>query len=483
MSVNRLHASGSEPSLDSFEGSASPRLARTLQPRHLSMIAMGGAIGAGLLVASSTAIATAGPAVILTYLLAGTVLVLVMRMLGEMAASTPETGSFSVYARRYIGRWAGFSVGWLYWWFWSVTVAIEATAAAAIISDWVPSWPQWLVALVMVVAFLGLNLLSVRSYGEAEFWFSSIKIGAIVVIIAVGVLALLGLIPNSTASLAHYTAGGGFFANGVGAVFTALLAVIFSMFGAEIATVAAGESSNPALAVTKAVRSVIFRVLFFYVGSIAVTLAVIPWTSVTSGVSPFVTMFEVLGIPYAGLAMNIVVLTALLSCLNASLYAASRMVFALAEQGDAPACFSRVSSTKAPRNAIILSTLIGFASVLLNYFMPEQVFALLVNSTGGVGIFVWLIVAVSHLRFRRVGAGLEPGLEPGAGVLAGPDGRPAPASLRLAGWPWVNYLLIAGLTALLVYMGVTEKHRVEVLISCAVALALSLAGAFLHRSR
>lgn len=427
------------------------------------MIALGGAIGAGLLVASSTAIVTAGPAVLLAYLLAGGVLVVVMRMLGEMSARTPETGSFSVYARRFIGPWAGFAVGWLYWWFWSVTVAIEATAAAQIVSTWVPAFPQWLVALLLVLAFMGLNLLSVRSYGEAEFWFSSIKVGAIAVIIAVGLLALLGVIPSSTASWGNYTAFGGFFPHGVGAVFAALLAVIFSMFGAEIATVAAGESSNPAVAVTKAVRSVMFRVLFFYAGSVAVTLLVLPWTAVVGGLSPFVTMFEVLGMPWAGLVMNIVVLTALLSCLNASLYAASRMVFALAEQGDAPAAFSRVSSTRAPRNAIVLSSVIGLASVLLNYFMPDQVFALLVNSTGGVGIFVWLIVAVSHLRSRR--------LFPAQGESN---------ALRSPGWPWVNYLLILALVALLAYMGITEAHRLEVLISLAVALVLSLTGVWIY---
>lgn len=454
--VSSPHQAGSLPP-------ASQKLARSLRPRHLSMIALGGAIGAGLLVASSTAIVTAGPAVILTYLLAGGVLVLVMRMLGEMSARTPETGSFSVYARRFIGPWAGFSVGWLYWWFWSVTVAIEATAAAQIVTAWLPALPQWLLALVFVLAFMGLNLLSVRSYGEAEFWFSSIKVGAIAVIIVVGVLALLGIIPSSTASWGNYSASGGFFPHGGGAVFAALLAVIFSMFGAEIATVAAGESSNPAVAVTKAVRSVMFRVLFFYVGSVAVTLLVIPWTAVTGGVSPFVTMFEVLGIPWAGLVMNVVVLTALLSCLNASLYAASRMVFALAEQGDAPATFSQVSSTRAPQNAIALSSLIGLASVLLNYFMPDQVFALLVNSTGGVGIFVWLIVAVSHLRSRR----LLPA-------------RSEQSALYSPGWPWVNYLLISALVALLIYMGVTEAHRLEVLISLAVALTLSLIGFRVH---
>lgn len=435
-------------------------LAKSLKPRHLSMIAMGGAIGAGLLVASSTAILTAGPAVVLTYLLAGTVLVMVMRMLGEMSAQSPETGSFSVYARRYIAPWAGFTVGWLYWWFWSVTVAIEATAAATIISSWWPTAPQWAVALALVLAFLVLNLFSVRSYGEAEFWFSSVKIAAIVIIITVGVLAVVGVIPNSTASLSNYTAGAGFFAHGAGAIFTALLAVIFSMFGAEIATVAAGESENPAQAVTKAVRSVIFRVLFFYVGSVAITLLVVPWTAIESGKSPFVTMFELLGLPYAGLIMNVVVLTALLSCLNASLYAASRMVFALAEQGDAPATFSLLSSARAPRNAIMLSSTVGLAATALNYFMPDQVFTLLVNSTGGIGIFVWLMVAFSHLRSRRLQ----------------PQSTSAALTLRSPGYPWANYLLIAGLISLLVYMGITQTHRVEVLLSVAVALILGGVG-------
>lgn len=311
-------------------------LSKTLKSRHLSMIALGGAIGAGLLVASSTAITTAGPAVIISYLIARTILTLIMRMLGEMASASPETGSFEAYAHRFIGPWAGFTVGWLYWWFWAVTVAIEATAAATILSNWVPAIPQWLAAGVFVFIFMALNLITVRTYGEAEFWFSSIKIGAIVAIIFVGVLALTGIIPNTPATVGNLTSHGGFFANGVGAVFTAVLAVIFSMFGAEIATVAAGESEHPREAVTKAVNSVVFRILFFYIGAVGITVMVIPWSSVTSSISPFVTMFEELNIPYAGLIMNIVVFTALLSCLNAALYSSSRMLFAMSRTGNAP---------------------------------------------------------------------------------------------------------------------------------------------------
>ncbi len=442
----------------------SEQLSRSLKPRHLSMIALGGAIGAGLLVASSTAIVTAGPAVIISYAIAGLVLTLVMRMLGEMASASPETGSFESYANRFIGSWAGFSVGWLYWWFWSVTVAIEATAAAAIVHQWSPTIPQWAAAGTLVVLMMGLNLVTVRTYGEAEFWFSSIKIGAILAVIIVGVLALIGIIPNTPATFQNLTAGGGFFANGIGAVFTAVLAVIFSMFGAEIVTIAAGESEHPQAAVTKAVSAVVFRILFFFIGAVGITITVAPWTSISSGHSPFVTMFEVVGIPYAGLIMNIVVFTALVSCLNAALYTSSRMLFSMAHNGNAPATFGKVSRFRSPGAAVIFSSLIGLASVLLNYFMPEAVFALLVNSTGAIGIFVWLIIAISQLRSRKVLAAQ------GVNVLE------QPGVLKMWLFPYLNWALIAALCALLVFMAVTESHRVEVLISTTVAAVVVTLG-------
>lgn len=441
----------------SIASSSAGELSRTLKSRHLSMIALGGAIGAGLLVASSTAITTAGPAVIISYAIAGTILTLVMRMLGEMASASPETGSFEAYANRFIGRWAGFTVGWLYWWFWAVTVAIEATAAAKIVHTWAPVIPQWAAAGALVLLLTALNLVTVRTYGEAEFWFSSIKIGAILAIILIGILALLGVIPNTPATLNNLSAGGGFFANGIGAVFTAVLAVIFSMFGAEIVTVAAGESQHPREAVTRAVNSVVFRILLFFIGGVGITIMVIPWTSVVSGVSPFVTMFEQVGIPYAGVAMNIVVFTALISCLNAALYSSSRMLFAMAHTDNAPHFFAKTSRFKSPSNAVLFSSLVGFASVLLNYFMPNAVFALLVNSTGAIGIFVWLFISVSQLRSRKILA------------AQGIDVASQPGVLKMWLFPYLNWVMIAALAALLVFMAVTPSHRVEVLISTVVA--------------
>lgn len=448
-------------------GSATPQLRKVLAPRHLSMIAMGGAIGAGLLVGSGTAVVTAGPAVIITYLLAGLVLLAVMRMLGELSSVSPETGSFASYARTYIGRWAGFSVGWLYWWFWAVTAAIEATAAAVIVSSWLPSLPQWLAALGFMVVFTGINLLTVRSYGEAEFWFSSIKIAAISAVMVVGVVSLAGGFADSGASLGNLTTN--FAPSGAAGIFTALLAVIFSMFGAEIATIAAGESANPRQAVVKAVNSVVFRILLFYVGAVAIVVTVIPASSVVAGVSPFVTMLEALNIPYASVALNIVVLTALLSCLNASLYSASRMVFAMATVRDAPASITRISATGAPWVAVLVTGGAGFVVSLLNYVMPQQVFSFLVNTTGATGIFVWLIITITHLRSRRV-------------LRAhGVEVRQRADVLTVRFYPWINWALLLALSALLVFMAVTPAHRQEVLLSSAVALVVVLVGLFRDR--
>ncbi|QRZ61305.1 amino acid permease [Rothia sp. ZJ932] len=448
--------------MDTLSGEPVKELRKVLAPRHLAMIAMGGAIGAGLLVGSGTAIAVAGPAVIITYLLAGTVLFAVMRMLGELSSLSPDTGSFAVYARTYIGRWAGFSVGWLYWWFWAVTAAIEATAAAVIINSWLPALPQWLTALGFMVVFTGINLLTVRSYGEAEFWFSSIKIAAIAAVMVVGMIALAGGFSGSGASLDNLT--NDFAPNGAAGIFTALLAVIFSMFGAEIATIAAGESTNPREAVVKAVNSVVFRILLFYVGAVAIVVTVIPASSVIAGVSPFVTLLERLHIPYASVVLNVVVLTALLSCLNASIYSSSRIVFAMGQGQDAPPTFTRISSTGAPWVAVLVTGAAGFVVSLLNYLMPQQVFSFLVNTTGATGIFVWLIITVTHLRSRRV-------------LLAqGVDVTQRADVLTVKFYPWINWLLVVALGALLVFMGATQAHRQEVLLSSAVALMVVTVG-------
>lgn len=274
--------------------------------------------------------------------------VLVMRMLGEMAAARPSSGSFSAYADMALGRWAGFSIGWLYWFFWVVVLAVEATAGAVILNGWIPAVPQWGWALIVMVVLTGTNLASVASYGEFEFWFAGIKVVAIAAFVLIGVLAVFGVLPGSDnpgAGFANLTAHGGFLPNGAGSILTGVLMVVFSFMGSEIVTLAAGESANPQRAVRKATNSVIWRIAVFYLGSIFVVVALLPWDSksiVEDG--SYVAALNSIGIPHAGQIMNVIVLTAVLSCLNSGLYTASRMAFSLGKRGDAPAAFARVNA-------------------------------------------------------------------------------------------------------------------------------------------
>ncbi|MFF8590549.1 amino acid permease [Streptomyces sp. NPDC015220] len=377
-----------------------------LKNRHLTMIAIGGVIGAGLFVGSSAGIATAGPGILLSYALVGTLVVLVMRMLGEMSAANPTSGSFSAHADRALGSWAGFSIGWLYWFFWVVVLAVESTAGAAILSDWVPAVPQWGWALIVMLVLTATNLVSVGSYGEFEFWFAGIKVVAIAAFIVVGLLAVFGVLPGvhaDQASFGNLTGHGGFLPHGPGSILTGVLLVVFSFMGSEIATLAAGESEDPQRAVTKATNSIIWRIGVFYLGSILIVVSLIPWDdkSITDKGS-YVAALDSLGIAHTGQIMNFIVLTSVLSCLNSGLYTASRMAFSLGDRGDAPKAFARTTGRGVPLTAILVSVAFGFVAVFFNYKFPDTVFLFLVNSSGAVALFVWLVICFSQLRMRRI---------------------------------------------------------------------------------
>jgi GABA permease len=377
-----------------------------LKNRHLSMIAIGGVIGAGLFVGSSSGIATAGPGILLSYALVGTLVVLVMRMLGEMSAANPTSGSFSAHADRALGRWAGFSIGWLYWFFWVVVLAVEATAGAKILSGWVPGVPQWGWALIVMTVLTATNLVSVGSYGEFEFWFAGIKVVAIAAFIAIGVLAVFGVLPGvhtDKASFGNLTDHGGFLPHGPGSVLTGVLLVVFSFMGSEIATLAAGESEDPQRAVTKSTNSIIWRIGVFYLGSILIVVSLVPWNDPSiAEQGSYVAALNSLGIPNAGQIMNVIILTSVLSCLNSGLYTASRMAFSLGQRGDAPKAFARTTSRGVPMAAILSSVVFGFVAVFFNYKYPDSVFLFLLNSSGAVALFVWLVICFSQLRMRRI---------------------------------------------------------------------------------
>ncbi|MEV7138329.1 amino acid permease [Streptomyces tauricus] len=430
-----------------------------LKNRHLSMIAIGGVIGAGLFVGSSTGIATAGPGILLSYALVGTMVVLVMRMLGEMSAANPTSGSFSAHADRALGRWAGFSIGWLYWFFWVVVLAIEATAGAVILESWVPAVPQWGWALIVMLVLTATNLGSVGSYGEFEFWFAGIKVVAIGAFIVIGGLAVFGVLPGAdtdSAGLGNLTDHGGFLPHGPGSILTGILLVVFSFMGSEIATLAAGESENPQRAVTKSTNSVIWRIGVFYLGSIFVVVTLLPWDSESiQKDGSYVAALNSLGIANAGEIMKFIVLTSVLSCLNSGLYTASRMAFSLGRRGDAPKAFARTTSRGVPMAAILASVAFGFVAVFFNYEFPDSVFLFLVNSSGAVALFVWLVICLSQLRMRKI---IE---------------RETPEKLVVRMWlyPYLTWATIALIVFVLGYMLTDTEHdgRQTVLLSLLVA--------------
>ncbi|WP_284579011.1 amino acid permease [Streptomyces sp. 2P-4] len=432
-------------------------LSHSLKQRHLTMLGLGGVIGAGLFVGSGAGIAVAGPAIICSYLLAGALAMLVMRALGEMSAALPASGSFSVYAERALGRWAGFSAGWLYWFLLVVVLAVEATGAAKIANGWVPAVDQWVWVLVFMVVFTVANLAAVKNFGEFEFWFAALKVGAIVLFLVLGTLAVFGLLPDTDpVGLANLTGQGGFFPQGAGGVVAGMLAVIFAFGGLEVVTIAAAESDDPARSVARAVRSAVWRILFFYVGSMLVVVTLLPWDSLAPGQSPYVAVLDSLGIPAAGQIMNIVVFVALLSALNANLYGSSRMVFSLAERGEAPTALLKVSPGGVPRRAVFASVSFGFASVVLNLLWPDTVFLYMLNAVGAVLLFVWALIAVSQLRLRRE---LE---------------RDMPERLTLPMWcfPYLTWAALLGMAAVLVLMLFDDSARSQLLWSSGAAAAV-----------
>jgi GABA permease len=438
-------------------------LRHTLKQRHMTMIALGGVIGAGLFVGSGVVIKAAGPAAVFSFVITGLLVVLVMRMLGEMAGALPAVGSFYEYARLAwsdrprIGELAGFLTGWMYWYFWVIVVALEAVASAGLVRVWLPGEPPWLISLALLLALTVTNLTSVRSFGEFEFWLCSIKVGAISVFLLVAGAFVLGLWPGVSLSLANLTVHGGFAPNGILPVLTGAVAATGFYFGAEIVSIAAAEAAEPAKAVSQATQSVITRVLVFYVGSILLVVCLVPWNSPAIA-TPYVSALNAMHVPAAAHIMNAVVLTAVLSALNSGLYASSRMLFALTRRGDAPAALARLSRRGVPARAILLGTLFGYGTVVMSYVSPDTIFAFLVNSYGTVAIFVYLLIAVSQLRLR---ARLE-------------KEDPERLRVRMWGYPYLTYLAIAAMLGIVCAMAFIPEQRTPLLFGIASLGALLL---------
>lgn len=425
----------SEPKPVDGEGA----LSRSLQPRHMFMITIGGIIGAGLFVGSSAAIASAGPAVVVSYALTGLLVLLVMRMLGEMAVSMQGVRSFTEFARAGLGHWAGFSVGWLYWYFWGIVIPIEAIAGAKILHDDLgfTALSQLQTGSVLMLLMTGVNLMSARSYGEFEFWFSSIKVAAILAFIAVAGAYAFGMNPTGQPTFQNLVVHGGFAPFGWVAVLAAVTTVIFSMMGAEIVTIAAAESTHPAHAIARMTSSVISRIMLFYVVSLTLILAVVPWQDIAPPESPFTHALQTIGVAGADKVMSFVILTAVLSCLNSCFYICSRVLFVLAEQGDAPRWLVKTNAKKVPSRSVVLGAVAGFLG-LYAQAASESVFTFLVNASGAIILFIYLAMALAQIRLRKAAerAGQKP-------------------ALPMWAFPYLSWFTVAGMVAVLLAMALT----------------------------
>jgi GABA permease len=437
-------------------------LAHTLRPRHVTMIALGGIIGAGIFVGSSAAINIAGPGVLLSYALGGLLVFFIMRMLGEMAYARPGLGSFAEYAALGLGRWAAFMTGWLYWYFWVIVVGVETIAGAKLIQPWLQhsgiDAEVWQIGLFLVSLMTATNLLSVKTYGELEFWFALLKVAAITVFILLGI-AFIGSFGPPLQQTYHTLLGdGGVFPNGFSAVLTAIPIVIFSMMGSEVATIAAVESSRPAENIARAVRTVALRILIFYVLSIAVVIAIVPWRTLPIGFSPFIVALNIMHIPGAAPIMSVIVLTAVLSCLNSGIYITSRMLHELARSGDAPQSLAATGANRVPRRGILLGSSVGFLAAAASIISPNGVFLFLINTSGAIILMIYMVVALGEIRLRRR---LE-----SEGV-----------NLRLKMWlfPWLSWLVVGGIAVVLILMALTPDLRKQLLWSTVSVVIVAVA--------
>ncbi|MFE0647855.1 amino acid permease [Streptomyces sp. NPDC059534] len=450
-------------SVDREDDAAAPAegLSHGLKQRHLSMIALGGVIGAGLFVGSGAGIAAAGPSIVIAYALSGVLVMLVMRMLGEMSAANPASGSFSVHAERAFGSWAGFTSGWAFWFLLCVAVGLEGIGAAKIMTGWFPGSPEWAWVALFMVVFCVTNLAAVKNFGEFEFWFAALKVGAIVLFLGIGVLAIAGVLPGTDApGTANLTGDGGFFPHGSEGLIVGLLASVFAYGGLETVTIAAAESEHPVQGVAKAVRTAMWRIALFYIGSMAVIVTLVPWGDgavVEKG--PYVATLDHLGIPAAGQIMNVVVLVALLSAMNANVYGASRMAGSLVARGQGPKALGRLFGG-VPRPAVLVSSVFGFGCVLLSYWRPDDIFIWLLNTIGAIILVVWFFIAASQLVLRRR------------------TEREAPEKLVVRMWafPVLTWVALAGMAAIFVLMAREEGTRVQLFWTGGLTLLLAAVG-------
>ncbi|QOS80404.1 amino acid permease [Paenibacillus sp. JNUCC31] len=425
-------------------------LTRGLKNRHVQLMAIGGAIGTGLFLGAGKTIQLTGPSILLAYIITGVVLFLIMRALGELLLSNLQYHSFVDFVRDYLGNMAAFITGWTYWFCWISIAMADITAVGLYTQFWFPNVPQWMPGLIALVILLIMNLATVKLFGEMEFWFALIKVVAILALIVVGLYMIFKgfTTDQGPASFTNLWSYGGWFPNGMHGFLISFQMVVFAFVGMELVGLTAGETENPEKVIPRAINQIPIRVLLFYVGALLIIMSIYPWNAIVPSESPFVQVFAAVGIAAAAGIVNFVVLTSAASACNSAIFSTSRMVFSMAKDRNAPKSFTRLNNRKVPSNALFFSTIVILIAIVLNYIMPEGVFTLITSVSTVCFIFVWGIMVICHLRYRRTRPELA--------------GR---SRFRLPLYPFSNYLILAFLVFVLVILALAEDTRVALLVT------------------
>ncbi|OFT30725.1 amino acid transporter [Corynebacterium sp. HMSC08F01] len=430
-----------------------------LKSRHLTLMGLGTAVGAGLFLGVGVGIRAAGPAILVAYAIAGLIVIAVMRMLGEMAAAHPSSGSFATYGRMAYGHWAGFLLGWLYYFLLIMACGAELTGASAMMASWFDV-PQWVPGLIVVVVLTAVNLAQVKGFGEFEYWFAMIKIAVIVGFLIIGVLLWLGVLPASDFVGFDNVRESGFAPNGVAGIAAGLLAVAFAFGGIEVVTIAAAESEDPADNVKRAVNSIIWRIAIFYLGSVAVITLLLPYATIdgadSAADSPFTAVLEMANIPGAAAFMEVVIVLALLSAFNAQLYGTSRLGYQQALEGDAPKWMAKTNANNVPMNSVLVSVVFAFLAVGLQWWNPPGMIDFIMSATGGCLIVTWIMITLSFIKLH-------------------PRIRESAVRVHGATWvPWVTLVALVGLTVLMLFDDAARSQVISVTILSLALVGLSL---------
>ncbi len=423
------------------------KMQRGLKNRHLQMIALGTAVGTGLFYGSTATISMAGPAVSLSYLIGGIIIFFIVRMLGEMSVEEPVSGSFSHYAAKYWGEFPGFLAGWNYWFLYILVSMAELSAVSIYLAYWFPDLPKWVGVLVCLIVITAINLVTVRAYGEIEFWMAGIKITAIIGMILLGSYYIFTDPDPFPENFSYLWDHGGFFPNGIEGMIMSMAPVLFSFGGIELIGITAGEAENPEKTIPRAINQVIYRILIFYVGTMIVLMTLWPWNEVGKDASPFVQIFSNAGFTYAANILNFVVLTAAVSVYNSAIYSNSRMLYGLAKSNNAPKIFEKLSQRGVPVNGILISSGITLLAAILNYILPDEAFMYMMSIVTGAIVISWGLIVLTHLKFREhcKAAGIIP-------------------KFKSLFYPFTNYLCLVFLASILIIMAMMEEMRLAVIV-------------------